>query len=114
MICAALSLRDSPNLSDEGKLALAHKLRFAKTQALVADTFGSNPEGFIACLAKMGACYQPPAFYAGLYLLYLNPLASEAVSYLNSRRGVRPSSLASCLPASFSSLPSVASSSSAS
>jgi len=86
VVCAALSLRDWINLSQHGKLALAQKLRFAKTQVLIADTFGSNPEGFIACLAKMGPCYQPPDFYAGLYLLYVNPLASEAIAYLNRRR----------------------------
>jgi hypothetical protein len=56
VICAALSLRDCANLSDHGKRALAHKLRFLKSSTLIADTFGSNPEGFIACLAKMRAC----------------------------------------------------------
>jgi hypothetical protein len=87
VICATLSLRDCPNLSEQGKRALARKLRFLKGSALIADTFGSNPEGFIACLAKMRSCYLTPPFYAGLFLLYVNPLATEAVSYLNRRRG---------------------------
>jgi hypothetical protein len=87
VICAAFSLRDCANLTDQGKRALAHKLRFLKSSTLIADTFGSNPEGFIACLAKMRACYLAPSFYAGLFLLYINPLAGEAVSYLNRRRG---------------------------
>ena len=87
VICAALSLGDCANLSEHGKRALAHKLRFLKSGTLIADTFGSNPEGFIDCLAKMRACYLTPVFYAGLFLLYINPLAREAVSYLNRRRG---------------------------
>ncbi len=87
VICAVLSLRDCANLSEQGKRALAHKLRFLKGGALITETFGSNPEGFIACLAKMRSCYLTPAFYAGLFLLYVDPLATEAVSYLNRRRG---------------------------
>ena len=105
VICAALSLRDCANLSDQGKLALAHKLRFLKSRTLIADTFGSSPEGFIACLAKMRDCYLASAFYAGLFLLYTNPLATEAVSYLNRRRGFSAEFAELVPPALFSSLP---------
>ena len=87
VICAALSLRHWPDLSDASKVELARKLRFAKTRALINDAFGSNPEGFIACLAKMRSIYEPRRFYVELFRLYTNPLATEAVRYLNGCRG---------------------------
>ena len=87
VICATLSVRHTATLSDLQKSDLAHKLRFSKSKALVTDAFGSAPEGFISCLAKMRNCYEPRDFYSGLYRLYTNPLATEAVSYLNGSRG---------------------------
>ena len=86
VICATLSVHHTTRLSDQQKSHLAHKLRFAKSKALIADTFGSTPEGFISCLAKMRASYQTRAFYVRLFRLYINPLATEAVRYLNGRR----------------------------
>jgi hypothetical protein len=80
-------VRDTATLSDYQKSDLAHKLRFAKGKALITDTFGSTPEGFISCLAKMRRSFEPRAFYRGLYRLYTNPLANEAVHYLNGCRG---------------------------
>jgi hypothetical protein len=87
VICATLSVHDTATLSNQQKSDLAHELRFAKSKALVMDTFGSTPEGFISCLAKMRNCYEPRSFYSGLYRLYTNPLATEAVRYLNGCRG---------------------------
>src|SRR5580704_11175480 len=87
VICATLSVHDTATLSDQQKSDLAHKLRFAKSKALITDTFSSTPEGFISCLAKMRNYYETRAFYVGLYRLYTNPLATEAVRYLNGCRG---------------------------
>ena len=87
VICATLSVRETSTLSDQQKSDLAHKIRFAKGKALIADTFGSTPEGYISCLAKMRASYEPRTFYSELYRLYTNPFAAEAVGYLNGCRG---------------------------
>ena len=87
VICAALSVRETLTLSDQQKIDLAHKIRFGKGKALIADTFGSAPEGYISCLAKMRASYEPRTFYSDLYRLYTNPFAAEAVGYLNGCRG---------------------------
>jgi hypothetical protein len=87
VICATLSVHHTTRLSDQQKSDLAHELRFARSKALIADTFGSTPEGFISCLAKMGASYETQAFYVGLYRLYTNPLATQAVRYLNGAAG---------------------------
>jgi hypothetical protein len=87
VICATLSVHHTTRLSDQQKSDLARELRFAKGKVLIADTFGSTPEGFISCLAKMRASYETRAFYVGLYRLYINPLATEAVRYLNGCRG---------------------------
>jgi hypothetical protein len=87
VICATLSVHHTTRLSDQQKSDLARELRFAKGKALIADTFGSTPEGFISCLAKMRASCETRAFYVGLYRLYTNPLATDAVRYLNGCRG---------------------------
>ncbi|MBV9405470.1 MAG: hypothetical protein JO211_09010 [Acidobacteriaceae bacterium] len=87
VICAVLSLSEWRKMSDECKKDLAHKLRFIKTQALIIGAFGANPDGFIACLAKMRAAYEPRRFYLELFRLYTNPAAVEAVRYLNACRG---------------------------
>ena len=74
VICATLSVHETTKLSDQQKSDLAHKLRFAKSKALIADTFGSTPEGYISCLAKMRASYET----AGLLRRALSPLYQSA------------------------------------
>ena len=69
VICATLSVHHTTRLSDQQKSDLARELRFAKSKALITDTFGSIP-AFISCLAKMRASYETRAFYVGLYRLY--------------------------------------------
>jgi hypothetical protein len=88
VICAVLAAADSSQLDQGGKLTLARRLRFARSKALLAESFDPVPSGFVRCLRMLKECYQSPAFYQGLYRLFTKPPGTAVVDFLNHREGL--------------------------